>query len=123
MISSLLNKPKPENLLKLYTSTIRSVFEYSSLCIINAAETHLDKLQMVQNQALRIILGTPAYISIKDLHDCSGIKMINEHLKEFARKRLKAITNASPIITLTIDEYKRVQHINENTSALDILGL
>ena len=123
MISSISNKSKPENLLKIYESTIRSIFEYSSLCIINAAETHLDKLQLIQNQALRIVLSTPAYISIGDLHDCSGTKRLKDHLKDFARKRLNSLMNTSPIIAETIDDYRKVQHILENASTLDVLGI
>ena len=123
LISSLSNKSRPENLLKIYNSTIRSIFEYSSLCIINAAETHIDKLQLIQNQALRIILSTPAYISINDLHDCSGTKRLKDHLKDFARKRLNSLRNTSPIMAETFDDYRKVQHIAENASTLDVLGL
>ena len=114
--------PKADILLKIYNATIRSIFEYASPCIVNAAETHLEKLQLVQNQALRVILKTPAYIAIKDLHDCSGLLRIKIHLKDFAKKRLHAMKGVSPLINKIIDEYKAVQHISENESLFDIIG-
>ena len=122
LISSLARRHRPDNLLKIYNSTIRSIFEYSSLCITNAAETHIEKIQIVQNQALRLVLGTPSYVAIKDLHDCAGAKTVKDHLKEFARKRLTAIQATSPLVRKTIENFRKVQHIRENASTLDVLG-
>ena len=120
-VSAMSNTLKPDVIVKLYKSTIRSLFEYSSLCIINAAECHMKKLQLIQNQALRVILRTPAYVSIDDLHDCSGIPRIKDHIKEFARKRFLSMEYRSPLIGQVIDEYSKVKHITENASALDMI--
>ena len=113
---------KPDVMGKLYKATIRSVFEYGSLCIINAAETHLQKLQLIQNQALRVILKTPAYVSIDDLHDCSGIPRVKDHLINFARKRFSSMKQRSPLIAALIQEYSLVKHIKENASVLDVIN-
>ena len=121
MISSLSTAPKPEMLLTLYKSTIRSIFEYGSICYINAAETHLEKIQSVQNQALRIVLNMPAYISIKDLHDASSINPIKVHLIDFAKRRFNAMVKCSPIINDSILAYEKVKNIRENASVLDII--
>ena len=122
-ISALSKKPNPANLLTIYNSTIRSIFEYASLCVINAAETHLEKLQLVQNQALRAVLRMPAYIAISDLHNSSGIPYIKDHLTAFAKRRFSAMKSKSPLIEKLVEEYKAVQHIHENKSVLDILGV
>ena len=108
-------------LLTLYKSTIRSIFEYGSICYINAAETHLEKIQSVQNQALRIVLNMPAYISIKDLHDASSINPIKVHLIDFAKRRFNAMVKCSPIINDSILAYEKVKNIRENASVLDII--
>ena len=108
-------------MVKLYKSTIRTIFEYCSLCIINAAECHIIKLQLIQNQALRLVLRTPAYVSIDDLHDCSGIPRIKDHIIEFARKRFLSMEHRSPLIGQVIYEYSEVKHITENASALDTI--
>ena len=120
-IAALAAKPDPNTLLTLYKSTIRSIFEYSAICFISAADCHFQKLQMIQNQALRLTLATPAYVSIKDLHDCAGIQPLHKHLTDFAQKRLTFMKRTSPIITPTIEEHQKVKHIKENPSALDII--
>ena len=120
-IAALTTKPNPNTLLTLYKSTIRSIFEYSAICFITAADCHLQKLQLIQNQALRLVLATPAYISTKDLHDCSGIQPLQQHLTDFAQKRLTLMKRISPIIASTIQEHQKVKHIKENPSILDII--
>ena len=78
-------------------------------------------MQMVQNQAIRIMLQTPAYISIKDLHDCSGLPLVKDHLIEHARKRIKDMERLSPILEPTIAKYQQIKHIKENASTLDVI--
>ena len=122
-IAALTIKPKPYTLLTLYKSTILSIFEYSAICIVTAAECHLLKIQLIQNQSLRLCLNTPSFISIHDLHDCSGIQMIKNHLIAFAQKQLSTMKRLSPIIQPTIQEHAEVKHIKENISVLDVISL
>ena len=121
-ISSLSNKVHPNIMLHLYKSIIRSLFEYCSLCIINAADAHIRKFQLLQNQAMRIISKSPAYVSIEDLHDCCNLPHIKDHLTQTARKNLAVIQRASPLVGEVIAEYNRVKNIKENASILDVLG-
>ena len=121
-VSALSNNLNPAVMKRLYEATIRSLFEYCSLCIINAAECHLQKLQLIQNQALRVILRMPAYVAIKDLHDYSGIPQVKDHLKNFAKKRFWVMEHRSPLIGAVIQEYEQVKHINENASTLDVIN-
>ena len=116
-------KHNPEMLMTLYKSTIRFIFEYGAICTVTAADCHHEKLQLIQNQALRVILNTPTYVAINDLHDASGLTPIKKHLIEFGKKRLKSLVSTSPIMEKSIKEYHRVQRILENTSPLDILSL
>ena len=120
-ISAQSDKINPNVMAKLYAATIRSIFEYCSVCIINAAETHMQKLQLIQNQALRIVLRTPAYVSINDLHDSSGLLKIKEHLIQFAQRRFANMERSSPLISKTVEEYAQVKHIRENASVLDVI--
>ena len=88
---------------------------------MNASNVHLNKLQLIQNQALRVVLGTPAYVSIKDLHDCSGITEMKDHLISHAKRRLEALLKTSPLLHETVINYSQVKHISENASVLDVL--
>ena len=121
ILSATTDKQNPDTLLQIYKAIIRPIFEYGCLSMINAAEVHLDKIQLVQNQALRVVLRLPAYVSIKDLHDCSGIPLIKDHLISYARRRLRALLKSSPLLPNVITDYNRVKHIVENASVLDVL--
>ena len=77
-IASLSKKPNPNILAQLYKSIIVPIFEYSSICTINAAEVHINKLKLLQNTALRVITNSPAYIHLNDPHDCTGFSPINK---------------------------------------------
>ena len=113
--------PKPEIMKDLYLKSIVSIFEYSSICIINASEAHMKKIQLVQNQSIRVILRTPAYVSIDDLHDCTGLPLVKRHLIEFAKKRVLSMEKNSPLIKEVIEEHKSLAHIKENVSTLDVI--
>ena len=68
-----------------------------------------------------MVLKTPAYVSIKDLHDCTGIPLISDHLVSFAKRRLEAMKKTSPLIGATIEDYNSVRHITENASTFDVI--
>ena len=114
--------PSPNVIRDLYKKTILSIFEYSAICIANATETHMRKIQIIQNQAIRVMLQTPAYVSIDDLHDCAGLLTVKHHLIGCAKKRISSMEKSSPLIKDVIEEHKSVSHIRENPSTLDIIG-
>ena len=120
-ISSLAKEPNPNILAHLYRSIMLPIFEYGCICTANAAEVHIGKLQLIQNMALRVTTHNPKYISIDDLHDCTGFLPIKDHLISFARHRLKAMRNNSPILENSIKQYNQVKHIRTNRSPLDVL--
>ena len=72
---------KPTILIRLYKIYIRSLFESGSAGFISASKRELDKLQKIQNEAIRTSLRLPAYLSIKLLHESSGLPMLKERLK------------------------------------------
>ena len=76
----------------------------------------------MQNQALRIVMKSPKYTSIHDLHDCTGTPLIKNYLISDAKHRLQIMRKNSPIIGKVIVEYQALQHIQENASPLDILA-
>ena len=82
----------------------------------------MDKLQVLQNQALRSVLGLPAYISKFDLHDGSGVKPVLSHLVSFGLARLKALQKTSPLVNDSIKQFDQVRHITTNKSPLDAFG-
>ena len=63
----------------------------------------------------------PQYMTIKDLHDCTGTPYIKNHLITHARKQLHTMRQNSPIICKVIQDYNSIKHIQMNPSTLDIL--
>ncbi len=81
---------------------IRSVIEYSAIIAPIISATNLNMLQIIQNNALRLILNKPKVTRtrIEHLHeDEANIDMIDTRLTNL-RKRyvLKAIHNNNPIV-------------------------
>ncbi|GFT55651.1 probable RNA-directed DNA polymerase from transposon X-element [Trichonephila clavipes] len=51
-----------------------------------AAEVHLNKLQVLQNKALRIILNAPIYVPRRYLHKELKVFSVNSRIKQLSRK-------------------------------------
>ena len=120
-LSSLWQKPSPNIMKHLFSAIIRPIFEYGSMCYVNAAKVQLEKLQLLQNQALRVITKSPQFMSIKDLHDCTGTLKIRDHLISHAKSQLHTMKKNSPIIHEVVHNFENVKHIRMNPSTLDIL--
>ena len=125
LLRALAHQSKKHNatlLSQLYNSTIRSIFEYSSVCIVSAANVHLEKLQVIQNEALRIILRVPAYVSIARMNDSAGQKNVKEHLCAIAKERINRLQASSRLVQRTVDTYRKIRKNSYNTSPLDVVG-
>ena len=66
--------------MRIYKTYVRPVLEYGAIVILSAAQVHLEKLQKVQNKALRIAFRKPIHTQITDLHETAGIEPIREWL-------------------------------------------
>ena len=73
-------------LLHLYISLIRSKIEYGRFLISPSAKTHLDKLQKVQNIAIRIAMGYRVSTPINVMTAKSKIPYVNIRMKELDNK-------------------------------------
>lgn len=122
VISGISTTSNPSLMINLYKSLIRSVFEYGSIGFISAKEVHHQKLQQIQNAAIRTCLKVPAFLSINSIHDASGLHPIFTHLKEFASNRFNAMLLTSPIIQQTLDEFRTLKNNVHHPSPLDILN-
>lgn len=67
-----------DNKLLIYKTTIRSGFTYAAPVWGHAAETHLNKLQTLQNKAIRLALNAPKWTRVTTLHKDTNIPLIKE---------------------------------------------
>jgi hypothetical protein len=75
-------KPK----LTLYRSYIRPILTYACPVFANTAKTHLNKLQVLQNKNLRMVLNAPFRTRIRTLHKKANMPTISELITKLTDK-------------------------------------
>ena len=82
---------KPDTLMKLYKTYIRPIIEYGSISFISAPKMQLDRLQKIQNEAIRICLRLPRYIRTDLLHEYASMAPLMNRLERFNRKLIETM--------------------------------
>jgi hypothetical protein len=77
----------------LHGALIRSVVTYACLAWEFAAETHVLKLQRLQNSVLRTIGNFPRHTSVRDMHVASRIPYVYGYETKLCRKQAEVIQN------------------------------
>jgi hypothetical protein len=105
-------KLSKSTLINLYTSLIRSVFEYSAILAPRLSNQLKNQLQIIQNNALRSILHrhfnrtTGKNTTIDELHRLASVPTVIDRLATLRNNYLaKSIDTANPIILRAITEY------------------
>ena len=93
--------PSPSTILQIYKQCVRPIFEYGSLSTITTSDTIISEIQRLQNKFIRLALRLPTYISIKLLHDSSGLPYVKDRLFSRATKTLERIS-ANPLVEESI---------------------
>ena len=111
-------------LVNIYISLTRSIFEYMAFIYDKLASHHRDKLNAIQNNALRIIFKKKRdECTIDELHKLAGIPSLEIRLKMLTNNYYaKALSTNNPIIEELVKEcnifYKNLQ-IDENLANQD----
>ena len=93
--------PSPSTILQIYKQCVWPIFEYGSLSTITTSDTIISEIQRLQNKFIRLALRLPNYISVKLLHDSSGLPYIKDRLLSHATRTLERIT-ANPLVKESI---------------------
>ena len=72
----------PENLIRLYQTTILSLMEYGSFCFASAADVHMIKLERIQYRCLRIALGCMQSTHTMSLEVLAGVLLLKNRFRE-----------------------------------------
>ena len=78
--------PSPSTMLQIYKQCVRPIFEYGSLSTMTMSYTIISKIQRLQNKFIRLALRLPEYISVKLLHDSSGLPYVKGRLLSCATR-------------------------------------
>ena len=92
-------------LIKLYVCFIRPILEYGAVLTAGVSKTNMKKLQVVQNNALRLALNNPrkGKTRITSLHERAGIDMIETRLINLKNKSLARYEGSKLMIKLNSD--------------------
>jgi len=97
-------------LINLYKSLIGSLIDYSFPCVNNLSNISIDKIQAIQNKALRFILrdfDTPNSRIVRYREE-KGLMNVPNRLSELNEKYVKdALECSNPLIVRLVDEYGR----------------
>ena len=62
------------------TKCVRPIFEYGIVSTMTVSDTVINKLQRVQNSFIRLALRLPKYVSVRLVHETSGLPYVKERL-------------------------------------------
>ena len=97
-----------KTLTQIYNVLIRSVIEYTAILVPVISVTNMNTLQIIQNNALRIILKKPLITRtrIESLHEEAKIEMLEVRLLKLRNRYIhKALTNSNPIMKELINDF------------------
>ena len=84
--------PSQSTILQIYKQCVQPIFEYGFLSTITTSDTIISKIQRLQNKFIRLALHLPKYISVKLLHDSSGLPYVKDRLLSCATRTLERIS-------------------------------
>lgn len=96
-----------KNKLLIYKTVIRPILLYGCCVWGNTAETHVRKLQIVQNKVLKIIFKLPRLYRTKDLHQ----RYSQQTIKDVIKTQNLAFSNKC-----SISEYELIKNLSDDTS-------
>ena len=96
-------------LVKVYKALIRWVLDYSNVISAACTKRVKDDLEVIQNNALRIIYKRSImdHVEVESLRDWAGVKQIKVRLNELLNSYYeKALTSHNPLLIKLFEEYK-----------------
>ena len=83
--------PSPSTIPQIYKQCVRTIFEYGSLSTITTSDTIISEIQQLQSKFIQLALRLPKYISVKLLHDSSGLPYVKDRLLSRAKTVLQSL--------------------------------
>ena len=93
--------PSPSTILQIFKQCVRPIFEYGSLSTMTTSDTIISEIQRLQNKFIQLALSLPKYISVKLLHDSSGLPYVKDSLLSRATRTSERIP-VNPLIEESI---------------------
>jgi hypothetical protein len=93
--------------LRIYKSYIRPILHYACPVFANAANCHLNKLQLFQNKALRMIMNINwfNFKTTKEIHDSCNIPLISEFISRLTDNFYRKVVHHPNDLLSSLGQY------------------
>ena len=89
----------------IYNAIIGSIFTYSFFAVARIAKTNLDRLQRVQNRAIRSIYRLEWTSPTDQIHSISNLVPVRDRLVSLGERYLTKAADNNPNVALLLQEY------------------
>ena len=92
-------EPNSKTTINIFKSIARTMIIYGYPALLTAKQAIWDRLQIIQNKAIRAALGLPIYTSVDYIHKISSVPRIKDYAISLLQKSiLRATTNNDTIL-------------------------
>ncbi|CAF1471154.1 unnamed protein product [Adineta ricciae] len=96
-------EPNQKTMINIFKAVARSVVTYGYPVVLTANDKVWDRLQIIQNKALRATLGLPIHTSIECVHRITKIPKINDYETSLLQQSIATATSNK--------DHTRLQHL------------
>ena len=90
-------EPNNKTMINSFKSIVRTVIIYGYPVLLTADQKVWNRLQIMQNKALRAALGLPLYTSVDYIHKISNVPKIKDYAIELVQKLIQTATSNNDI--------------------------
>ena len=100
---------KPKIIMQLYKQYVRPVLEYGAIALLSAPKTTLEKIQLVQNKAIKIAYRLPWCTSTRKIHQLAEIEPNKNRFQSLAKKIIHSLEEHSELFKLQKDRHNAIK--------------
>ena len=98
------NEPNPKIMLNIYKSIIRTVIVYGYPVLLTGNDKLWERLQVIQNRAIRAALNLPMYTSVEYIHRMSNLPKLKQYATTLLTRYIhKSKLNNDSILTTHLE--------------------
>ena len=117
---------QPKTLIHLYKMWIRPIALYGAPAYYSAAKTHINKIQVIQNSALRVALRRTRRTHIEDLHQEGSLTLLKAEAVRSSHRFIEKKVDDSLIQRLLIEhrimlDYDRYRKARPSKTPIDLI--
>ena len=86
-------EPNQKTMINIFKAIARPVMTYGYPVLLTANDKVWDRLQIIQNKALRAALGLPAYTSVEYVHRITKIPKIKDYATSLLQQAIATATS------------------------------